>query len=74
MYLKACATNALKYMNFILNTFVSTKISMASMSEENRNRSGVKLLTDFDLLLMVQNSIGGGMYQALHQFAEVNEQ
>ena len=50
--------------SFILS--VRTWISMAGMQEE------LELLTDVDLLLMVENGIRGGMFHAIDQYAKDN--
>ena len=39
---------------------------MASLFKENRNR----FITDIDTLLMVEKGIGGGIYHAIHRYAE----
>ena len=58
---------------FIKNTnlnhliFISTWISMTSMIEKTDVK--LQLLTDIDVLLMVQKGIRGGVFNSIHQYA-----
>ena len=63
--LKILEINLLKYMNLI-----STWISMASLFR----KTGIKLelLTDIDMLLMVEKGIRGGICHAIERYANAN--
>ena len=63
--LKILEINVLKYMNLI-----STWISMASLFR----KTGIKLelLTDIDMLLMVEKGIRGGICHAIERYANAN--
>ena len=50
--------------------FICTRISMASMFEENMCK--IELLTDVDMLLMVEKGIRGGICHAIHRYAKAN--
>ena len=43
---------------------------MASLLKKDRSK--LELLTDIDMLLMVEKGIRGGMCQAIHSYAKAN--
>ena len=45
---------------------------MASMFKENKCK--IKLLTDYDMLLMVEEGIRGGICHAIHRYAKANNE
>ena len=49
---------------------VCTRISMASLFKKTKVK--LELLTDYDMLLMVENGIRGGICQATHRYAKAN--
>ena len=63
-------TCLLTYMNFILPIFICTWISMASLFKEKKVK--LELLTDVDMLLMVEKGIRGGECHAIHRYAKAN--
>ena len=70
MYLKTLETNVLKYMNKIMSFLICTWISMVSMFKKTRIK--LALLTNVDMLLMVEKGIGGGICHAIHRYAKAN--
>ena len=70
MYLKTLETSVLKYMNSILLIFISTRISMQAYLKKTEIR--LELLTNIDMLLMVENEIRGGIWHAKHRYAQAN--
>ena len=66
MYLKTLEICALKCMSLIL----ITRISMASMSKKTNVK--LELLTDYDMLSMVEEGIRGGMCHSIHRYAKAN--
>ena len=70
MYLKTLEANVLKYMNKILSFLICTWISMASMFKKTRIK--LPLLTNVDMLFMVEKGIGGGICHAIHRYAKAN--
>ena len=49
---------------------VCTRISMVSLFKKTKVK--LELLTDYDMLLMVENGIRGGICQATHRYAKAN--
>ena len=43
---------------------------MTSVFEKNRSR--LELLTDYDMLLMIEEAIRGGICHAVHRYAKAN--
>ena len=70
MYLKTLELSVLKYMGLILLIFVSTWISTQACLK----KTGVELelLTDTDMLLMVEEGIRSGICQAIDRYAKAN--
>ena len=68
MYMKTLEICVLKYMNLILY-ILSTLAWQAWLK-----KTGVKLelLTDYDMILMIEKGIRGGICQATHRYAEVD--
>ena len=64
MYLKVFATSVLKYMSLIQLTFFEHQVSMASMA--SKTGAELELLTDVDMLLMIEKGIKGGICHAIH--------
>ena len=64
MYLKVFATSVLKYMSLIQLTFFEHQVSMASMG--SKTGAELELLTDVDMLLMIEKGIKGGICHAIH--------
>ena len=60
MYLKTLETSVLKYMDLILLIFLSTP-GLAWQVCLKKTRVELELLTDIDILLMVEKRFGGGI-------------
>ena len=60
MYLKTLETSVLKYMDLILLIFLSTP-GLAWQVCLKKTRVELELLTDIDILLMVEKGFGGGI-------------
>ena len=43
-------------------------------SSLKKTKVNVDILTDFDMLLMVEEGISGGISSAIHRYAKANEQ
>ena len=71
MYLKTLEVSALKYMNLILLIFLSAP-GLAWQACLKKTGVKLELLTDIDMLLMVEKGTRGGIYQAIHRYAKVN--
>ena len=54
----------------VANFLFFAGISMTSMLEKDSSK--IKLLTDIDMLLMVEKGIIGGMCQAIHRYPKAN--
>ena len=63
MYLKTLEISVLKYMNLVLLTFCL---------HQNYSRNNPALLTDIDMLLMVEKGIRGRICQEIHRHANAN--
>ena len=57
-------------------SFISCKISFSSWismtSSFKKSLKVLKLLTDIDMILMVEKGIRGGIYHAIHRYAKAN--
>ena len=71
MYLKTLETSVLKYMNLILLIFLSAP-GLAWQACLKKAGVGLELLTDIDMLLMVEKVIRGGICHAIHRSAKAN--
>ena len=71
MYLKVSTTSALKYMSFDLTHFLSAP-GLAWQAWLKKTEVELELLTNVDLLLMVEKGIGGGICHAIHRYAAAN--
>ena len=63
MYLKTFEINVLKYMHLILLIFY----------QHQKTEAKLELLTDIDMLLMVQKGIRGGIFHVIHRNAKANK-
>ena len=70
MYLRISEINVLKYMNLILLIFISTWIIMGSMFKKTEIE--LELLTDIEILLLVEKGIRRGICHAIHRYAKAN--
>ena len=57
-------------MNWILLILIITKISMASCRKKTNIK--LELLADYDMLLMVEEGIRGGICHSMHRHAKAN--
>ena len=75
MYLKVSETRVLKNMNLKnmknMNHFLSPH-GLACQACLKKNRVKLELLTNFDMLLMVEKGIRGGICQATHRYVKAN--
>ena len=71
MYLKTLGIIVLKYMNLILLIFMSSP-GLAWQVCLKKTKVKLELLTDIDMLLMVEKGIRGGICQAIHRHAKAN--
>ena len=71
MCLKTLETSALKYMNLILLIFLSAP-GLAWQAGLKKTGIELELLTDIDLLLMVEKGIRGGICHEIHRYAKAN--
>ena len=67
MYLKTFKINVWKYMNLILLIFLSAA-GLAWQACLIKTKAKLELLTDIDMLLMIENRIGGGICHAIHRY------
>ena len=65
MYLKTFEINALKYMNLAL-------LILAGQVALIKAKVRLELLTDIDMLLMIEKDIRGGMCRAIRRYVEAN--
>ena len=62
-------------MNLILLFLIKTQISMASMFQKKTKKNPeieLELLTDIDMVLIVEKGIRGGICHAIRRYAAVN--
>ena len=71
MYLKALEISVLKNMKLILVIFLSAQ-RLAWQACLKKTNVELELLTDIYMLLMVEKGIRGGICQAMHRYAKVN--
>ena len=57
--------------NLILNIFVSSKISLASLFKKDRSKIRI-IDIDNDMLMMVEKGIRGGMCHAIYRHVKAN--
>ena len=62
--------NVLKYMNLILQNFFSVWISIQGALKKAKVK--LDLLTDIDMLLMVEKGIRGGICHSIYRYAKAN--
>ena len=67
MYLKNFEMNVLKNMNFI--QFFLTAPGLAQQPRLKKTEVELELLTDTDMLLIVEKGIIGGIFHAIHRHA-----
>ena len=72
MYLKTLETSVLKYMNSILLIFLSAP-GLAWQTCLKKTVVKLELLTNIDMLLMVEKSIRGGICHAIHRYTTAND-
>ena len=70
MHVQSDALCFLKYMSLILLIFFHTRISIASSFKKNKVK--LDLLTDIDMLLMLEQGIRGGIYHSIYQYGKAN--
>ena len=70
MCLKALETNVLKFMSLIL--LILSAPELAWQECLNKTEINLELLTNIDMLLMVEEGIRGGMCQAVYRYAKAN--
>ena len=71
MYLKTLEISVLKYMSLILLIFLSAP-GLAWQPCLKKAKAEIELLTNIDMLLMVEKGIRGEICQAIHRHAKVN--
>ena len=71
MHLKIVETSVLKYMNLILVIFLSAP-GLAWQAYLKKTGIRLELLTDTDMLLMVEKGIRGGICHSIHKYLKVN--
>ena len=72
MYLKVFATSVLKHISLIHITFVFSAPELAQQACLKNAGEELELLTNTDMLLMVQKGIRGGICHAIHRYATTN--
>ena len=71
MYFKTLEISVLKYMNLTPPIFLlAPGLAWQACLKKTRVRS--ELLTDYDILLIVEKGIRGGMCEAIHRYAKAN--
>ena len=71
MCLKTLEICVFKYMKLILHIFVSAP-GLAWQVCLKKIEVKLELKTDYDMLLMIEKGIRGGIWQAIHMYAKVN--
>ena len=71
MYLKTLEISVLKYMNLILLIFFYA-LGLAWKACLKKTGVNLELLTDIDMLLMVEKATRGGICQAIHKYTKAN--
>ena len=69
MYLKTLDTSVLKYMNLISLIFLSAP-GLPWKPCLKKTEVEFELLTDIDMLLMIEKGIRGGICHAIHRYAK----
>ena len=72
VYLKTLETNALKYMNLILLIFC-LHLDYLDKLVFKKAEVELELLTEIDMLLMIEKGIRGGICHAIHRYARAND-
>ena len=71
MYLATFGICILKYMGLILLIlFSASKLAWQTASKKTKVK--IDLLTDIDLLLMIEKGFKGGIYHAIHSYEKTN--
>ena len=68
MYLKTSVTNAGKYINLILHN----SPRLACQACLKKREVELELWADFDILLLVEKGIKGGIHHGIHKYAKAN--
>ena len=71
MYMKILEIHVLKYMSLIPPIFLSAP-GLVWQACLKRTKVKLELLTDIDVLLMVEKGTRSGIFQARHSYAEEN--
>ena len=71
IYLKTLEISVLKYMSLILLIFLSAP-GLAWQPCLKKAKAEIELLTNIDMLLMVEKGIRGGICQLIHRHAKAN--
>ena len=72
MYLKTLETNVLNYMNLILLIFC-LHLDCLDKFVFKKAEVELELLTEIDMLLMIEKGIRGGICHAIHRYAKAND-
>ena len=72
MYLKTLETTGMKYMNLILLIFYQHPPGLPWQACLKKTGIRLELLTNIDMLLMVEKGIRGGICHAIHSYAKAN--
>ena len=72
MYLKTIETSVLNYLNLTLLLFLSAP-GLAMQACLKNTEVELELLTNIDMLLMVEKGIRGGICHAIHRYAKAND-
>ena len=71
MYLEILEINLLNYMNLILLIFLPAR-GLVWQACLKKTRVKSELLSNSDMLMMVEKGIRGGIYHAIHRYAKAN--
>ena len=71
MYLRTLEICVLKYTNLILKIFLSAS-GLACQAALKYTKVKLNLLTDTDIVLMVEKGIGRGICHSIYQYAKAN--